>query len=85
MSAGDGVGSRPWLAATPAAAAVPSPRHRHAWVRLQPGTDPVPALILRWSRAGRGWAAIVVVADEQDQGILVQVPAEQIRPAGDHA
>lgn len=70
------------MPATPSQGSVPgtfTPGYRHAWV-TRPGTEPVAVLVLRWSRSAEGWMATVVMADEQDRGVLITVPADQIAP-----
>ncbi len=56
-----------------------TPTHRHAWL-VRPGKAPAAVLVLRWSRSHEGWMAAVVMADEQDRGVLLTVPADQLQP-----
>lgn len=56
-----------------------TPTHRHAWI-VRPGEAPVAVLVLRWARSPEGWLATVVMADEQNRGVLATVPATQLQP-----
>lgn len=77
--------ARPWETPTvvdsgqPPVPGTVTPTHRHAWL-IRPGHAPAAVLVLRWAHSHEGWMAAVVMADEQDRGVLLTVPADQLQP-----